>query len=526
MTRFLLAAAAIALVSAAPAAAQFWAKPTADVAPQSPGYQGSPDYQTGESPLAAPSSGRAGSLGGSGATGPDSVGTLPERDTDFDRKTWRETPFQTVLQLMAALPDRIDSAAEHELAKNLLVSIADAPPGDDGGTRLLELRVRKLLALGNIDEAAALARAASGPIQDPALAHSEVEAELLAGQIEAACIDLHAFATILTDPGSASALLLCRQRDGETVEGDVPPVDIAMLGAAARISGAPLSADPASASPARLVAAVRDTSLGPEQRLDAAFGAGRASAIYGERLVKVFKGATADAAGDGGPPTSGAEAAALFHAIDQEGDTDRKLVLAARGLLSPTDVADKVSVAMVDPLRNLQPAPELGSLAARVAILFYTVGDIDAATPWAELAEQSGGGAALWPYRVLLKQADPVGIGDWEQYAKLDAPHQARIQMILSAFGVTNPPPPNIRIAGDRQPEPPFGDLIAIDQAAKNGHVGETTLRALALLGRTGPSKAHPLTLKRALADLDAALLHTEARTLAFEAITATLWDH
>jgi hypothetical protein len=95
--------------------------------------------------------------------------------------------------------------------------------------------------------------------------------------------------------------------------------------------------------------------------------------------------------------------------------------------------------------------------------------------------------------------------------------------MILSAFGVTTPPSASTRVAGDRQPEPPFTDLIAIDGAAKYGHVGETTLRALALLGRDGPAHAHPLALKRALADLDTALLHGEARTLAFEAITAAL---
>jgi hypothetical protein len=497
------------------------------VPPTSTAAVPSGDAGAGDQPWAAPTSGRAGSLGGSGATGPDSVGTLPERDTDFDRRTWRDTPFPLVLKLMASIPNRFDSAAEHELAKSLLVSIADAPPGDDGGSRLLGLRVRKLLAMGNIDDAAALARAAPGLPDDKALAHDEVEAELLAGQIEAACIDLHAFASILTDPISQNALLLCRQRAGETTESGVP-IEASSLGSASRIAGLPMGLDPASASPPQLVAMAREPSLPPEQRLEAAFRAGRASAMSGESLVSAFSAvpATSPAEASAGAPTSGTAAAELYRAINQEGDTRQKLALAEGAILSPAGVADKIGVAMVNPLRNLQAEPELGVLAARFAMVFYTVGDFEAATPWAELAVASGVGASLWPYRVLLKQADPIGIGAWEQQSGLDRPHLARILTVLSAFGVTNPPPPSVAVAGDRQREPDFADLIAIDQAAANGHVGETTLRALALLGTGGPSQAHPLALKRALADLDAALLHNEAHALAFEAITATLTGH
>jgi hypothetical protein len=483
---------------------------------------------TGDAVLGAPASGRSGSLRGSGATGPDSVGILPERDTDFDRRTWRDTSFALVVRLLGALPDRIDSAAEHELAKNLLVSIADAPPGDDGGSKLLSLRVQKLLAFGDIEDAAALARAAPGLPGDQLTAHAEVEAELLAGQIESACIDLHAFAEILTDPVSANALLLCRQRAGETIEGDIPPIEAASLGAAARIAGAPFGADPTSASPAELVAMARDRGLAPEQRLEAAFGAGRASAMTGESLAAVFKSApVSEPAGFGdGPPQSGDAAAALYADIGQEDDTGQKLALAERGLLSPSGIADKIGVAMAEQLRALQPEPELSELAPRFAILFYTLGDIETATPWAELAAESGSGVALWPYRVLLKQADPTGIGDWQRQAGLDRAHVARIVTILSAFGVTAPPSPKIAVDGDSRREPNFTDLIAIDQAAASGHVGETTLRAIALLGSGGPSQAHPLALRRALADLDAALLHAEAHALAFEAITATLRGH
>jgi len=264
----------------------------------------------------------------------------------------------------------------------------------------------------------------------------------------------------------------------------------------------------------------------PALRLETAFAAGRASALYGEFLAKLF--ASSPPGGlpaDGGAPANGAAAAALYQAIAQEGPVDQKLGLAERGLLSPDGVSDKIGVAMVSPLRSFQPVPELGPLAQRFAILFYTVGDTEAAAPWAELADANGSAAQLWPYRVLLKQADVMGIGDWEQGSGLDAPHIARILTVLSAFGVTSPPSDSARVNGDDRPEAPFGDLLAMDKSARDLHVGETVLRALSVLGIEGPARAHPLSLRRALSDLDQVSLHSEARALAFEAITAALFD-
>lgn len=473
-------------------------------------------------PRATRPAGPAASLGGSGATGPDSVGLLPARDTNFDRNTWRGSNFATVLRLMSALPDQIDSAGQHELARNLLVSIADAPSGDDGSTRLLELRVRKLLSMGNVADAAALARAANDLQRNPALAQVEIEAELLAGQVESACIDLRATANILTDAASAAALNLCLQSAGQGIDG--AGIDTGSLGAASIIAGIPPSADPVSSPPARLVAVAINPRVPPEQRVDAGFAAGRASALTGEFLAKLMQGATGGNV-PSGPPTDGASAAALYHAIGQEGPVDQRIGMAEHGLLSPEGVADKVGVAMVAPLRNFQAVAELATVAPRMAILFYTIGDTEAAAPWAELADTTGNGALLWPYRMLLKQADANGIGDWQQKAGLDAPHFSRVLTILSAFDLVRPPNPNAEIAGDDRAEPPFPDLLAMDKAAAGRRSGEAVLYALALLGRGGPAQAHPLALRRVLADLDQVSLHSEARLLAFEAITATLFE-
>lgn len=551
---YFTAAAVLALLARPPeAAAQFWAKqpggsqggpavsqPPPDSDQDQPETEAAPPPDTsadaptqpsaagprkilGETNLSArPEPGS--SLGGSGETGTDSVGILPARDTDFDRNTWRYTSFGTVVSLMQALPDRIDSAAEHELAKNLLVSIADAPQGDDRSGRLLTLRVRKLFSMGNVTDAAALARAAPGMPTDPELARIEVQAELMAGQIESACIDLRAFGSLLTDPASLNAMTLCQQRSGE-VAADSAPMETGSLGAAARIIGVPLSIDLRTATPPNLVAVAIDPAASPEAKLEAAFGAGRASAIYGEFLANVLAGSPAGGLpADTGAPADGASAAALYQAIAQEGAVDQRVGLAERGLLSADSIADKVGVAMVAPLRKFEPVPELGTVAVRMAILFYTLGDIEAATPWAQLADSGGSGALLWPYRVLIKQAGPGGIGDWEQASGLDPAYQARVLTILSAFNAARPPKGSARVAGDDRAEAAFGDLLAIDKSAKDLHVGETVLRALTIMGRGGPANLHPLALRRVLADLDQVSLHSEAHALAFEAITAALY--
>ncbi len=263
----------------------------------------------------------------------------------------------------------------------------------------------------------------------------------------------------------------------------------------------------------------------PSGRLEAAFAAGRASALTGEFIGKLFQSIATTGGSPGGAPADGTSAAQLYDAIAREGPIGLRVGLAERGVLSPDGVADKVGVAMVAPLRSFQPVEELGAVAPHMAILFYTVGDNDAAAPWAELADSSGNGALLWPYRVLLKQADAGGIGDWQQKSGLDAPHFARILTILSAFGVVRPPSHNTEIAGEDRPEPAFPELLAMDKAAGDRRVGEVVLHALALLGRAGVAQAHPLALRRALADLDQVSLHGEARVLAFEAITAALFD-
>jgi hypothetical protein len=460
------------------------------------------------------------------------LGTLPRRDTDFDRRAWQGTSANDVRQLMERLPDRIASASEHKLARNLLISIADAPQGDEDSSAFLALRVDELMRLGDVSDAAALARAGRNPPRDEASAQREIEAELLAGNVETACIDIRALAARSSTRWGEDGLALCKARAGEP--GATSPPDTDKLGALARIGGAPLPADPPSPTGpsgepggriAYLAAVGNDPKVPRTRRLEAAFTAARASALGGDAYAKILRSAPVhgQAALKGEPPASGEQAASLFQAIDRSADPKQKLALAEQGLLSPDGAVDGVSAAMAVPLRAVKPDPALSALAARFAAIFYAVGDLKTAAPWADLARRSGSDAMVWPYRALLKPPGPGELAAWEKRAHLDPGRLERIAAILSAFGVGPPEHPG-EVTGQASSELGREDLQEIDRAATQLHVGETTLRALVILGGEGPAGASPQSLHGVLEALDRVALHDEARALAFEAITAVVF--
>jgi hypothetical protein len=329
------------------------------------------------------------------------------------------------------------------------------------------------------------------------------------------CIDLRALAARSSTEWVQDGLTQCNARAGEP--GATRPPDTGRLGALARIGGATLPADPPSDEPvgtrvAYLVAVSSDPKAPAARRLDAAFAAARASALSGDAYARILRSAPVrgQATVGGEPPTTGEQAAALFQAIERSAAPPQKLDLAERGLLSPDGAIDGVSAAMVEPLRTVRPDPALAALAARFAICFYAVGDIKAATPWADFAKRSGLDSAVWPYRALLRPPGSGELAEWEKQAHLDPASRERIVAILSAFGVTSP---------EESGEAP-DDPQEIDKAATQLHVGETTLRALAILDGAGPGGANPQTLHHVLKSLDRVALHDEARALAFEAIT------
>ena len=444
-----------------------------------------------------------------GPRGPDVrwLGTAQTRETGFDRRTWNGTPVSLVGRLIDALPDRIESAAEHRLARNILVTMADAPPGARDSNAFVSLRAAKLIAMGNFADAAALGRQAPDLPRDKEAAEREAEAELLAGEVEMACIDFRALGQRSSEPRVAQAVALCKARAGESDA--VQPAD-GDAGVLVRIVGRPLPATLRDPSTAELAAISLDAKLPPARRLEPGFQAARASAIDGAVLAKIFQAVPSRDRFRTGRPAEGAEAAALFHAAEQA-EPARKLALVEGAFLSPGGGVDQVSVAFASSLHALKPGSAPAPLSARVARLFFAVGDWAAARSWAEVAARSGQGGALWPYRAVLGQAKAGEFERWRKRGRTEATE--RIMAVVSAFGDAS-----LMRAADRSDS---DDVAAMDAAANSQRVGETVLRALALLGSEGPTRANPETLARVLADLDRVNQHEAARALAFEALTA-----
>jgi hypothetical protein len=116
----------------------------------------------------------------------------------------------------------------------------------------------------------------------------------------------------------------------------------------------------------------------------------------------------------------------------------------------------------------------------------------------------------------VLKPPSASELAQWEKRAHLDPARQERIAAILSAFDVGD--------AGGSEPNQ--DDLRELDKAATQLHVGETTLRALVILGAEGPAGVSPQALHHVLAALDRVSLHDEARAIAWEAVAAVLVPH
>jgi hypothetical protein len=63
--------------------------------------------------------------------------------------------------------------------------------------------------------------------------------------------------------------------------------------------------------------------------------------------------------------------------------------------------------------------------------------------------------------------------------------------------------------------------VYALDQTSTAGHLGETVLLSLLLLGQSGPGTSAPTTLAQVLEGLMAVGLERDARALALEAAVA-----
>ncbi len=478
------------------------------------------------------------------------VGTLDESAHPLPQQMWQGTPRTLVA---AALPQlaATTSPTLQQLSRRLLLSNAGAPQGGDpaGGPSLAALRVGRLAALGDVDDALAVIEALPTALRDESLERETVSlhfarndvpsacravqdgialyqgvwwdralvaCQALAGDREKAALGLSLLReqNAPADPGFDALVSALRGRGVKLDKLAEPSPLLLTLLAAAKL---PLPPDAvASADLASLRGWASNETVPVLQRLPAAeraaaFGALQPDAL-GELYAKVeFKPDELGAAIKRmKPPTSSRERALLYQVA--RGDPAAAVRAAAlQALLAEAKKRGQFVAAarLLAPIVAELPAgDELAGFAPDAVRALYAAGRGDAASEWLARVDAQAlpGLAAL----VALTAGKTAG----------DAARPLVALALMSALDEA--PPPEAwasQIGGPHEASLPNAALwFDQQQAAAAKRLGETVLATL-ILSRAGVRlSGEPIVLGRIIEGLKAVGLAREARALALEA--------
>ncbi len=251
------------------------------------------------------------------------AGTIDPSNGGLEPNMWMGSSRGDIEGLLGRVPVASPDTATRALAKRVVLTKADTPPGNSSHA-LITIRIRKLLEAGLSDEAAALAT--QGAVKDdPDFARAQAEAILMAGRAGDACGGLTASRQTEGDLFWLQLRLYCAATTGDSATADLtrsvinaqgksdpafdvlvddavngakkPPGPIAKPSAIhiflLRKTGLPIGADVAKhLGPSADVLVLRDTRNPPEARLAAAERAVRAGAARFSELRAVVDAQT------------------------------------------------------------------------------------------------------------------------------------------------------------------------------------------------------------------------------------------
>ncbi len=477
---------------------------------------------------------------------PDGAGLLGPQNGGLGPRLWQGASRADVLRLLLELPTAMPSPAGRALMRRLLLSDADAPqpaPGEPPPSRGFgALRVAALAALGDPRGARDLAAKLPNALADEATARALIDAQLLHGALDCP------WANTLGKPFSSlfwrHLALFCQLHDqdqngarraldrlGAESGGldDPSPLLLAMM----RRAGAPMPGDVTTLDPARLamVARLRTDAV---THLTATERAATALYLDAKTLQDAYQTAPATdeeqyrlkdlAARERGPRVRGLVQQAFSGAMGGK----RRLMLAslALDLLDPPMWVGPPGATVAAMLDTLTVNAEAAALAPNAVRLYEAQGRPDQARRWRDLAARTNAKARLWPLVVVYTPTAP-GLSQWLNDALKDADSATEERVagalfLLEELGAEIPNAALKRV--DAEPTALPGDpqrWSRLDEAAKEGRVGETLLLALVLIGEAGPADAPPAALAPIVRALRRIGLDGEARALAREAIAA-----
>lgn len=497
----------------------------------------------------------------------DWIGTLGDAAHPLPQTMWQGTPRPLVA---AALPrlQPTGSPALQDLSRRLLLSNAIAPQGADppDGPSLGALRVSRLMALGDADDALALIEALPTSMGGEELDRDRVELGFAKDDTEGACRDVQSGITRHQDVWWQRALIACQALAGDKAraalglsllrEQQVPP-DAAFDTLVGVLSGHPAKLDklpdahpmlikllaaaklplPADAVASADALSLRQWALNeaapPLQRLAAAERATALGALKPDALAELYgkvevKPEELGAVIKHGKPPASPRERALFYQVARSDPAALARMTALSGLLADARKrGDFITMArVVAPiLGEVTPSDALASFAPEAVRVLYAAGRAEAAQAW--LAHVDG--AATPGLRVLTRLAAGAGVPGGDdaalqdavaQVSKHDAAQGALLLSVLPELGITVAPGEWAPLIGAPHGAamPDFAVWMRQQDAAKGKRLGETVLMTL-LIARAGDHlSGEPIVLSRVVGGLTAVGLDGEARALALEA--------
>ena len=509
------------------------------------------------------------------APNPEGAGTMDAHQGGFSAALWTGTSAQVVRALLPMLPTASPSATIRSLQRRLLLTAAPPPEGASPDMRpsLVELRVERLLAMGDLEGVAGLTSAAPASVEGSVAAKARRDAQLLAGKVTEACANLPPGG----DLDSARLATFCHLAAGRTLEGNLAldllrerqGADSGFLAAAEALAGLPPAPNAkmdipeltplhvalfraarlplpdaalANASPTLARALAGNEALSADQRIATAERAEAAGLMNTDDLRKLYL-ALAFPPDELAAPMDRAAAAGthgralLFRAAFDQPDPVLKARFTAKALELAATRNRLASTARVfeSLIAATRPEPLLAREAIAMTRALFALGRPEAAAKWLDiaLAEVTTVHEAekLWPLTAAAAAApgQPLamaGLGGWRASlrglpAEMVARRNAVVLGVLAALGAKVPDHAWLAALPLTGAGPRPALFAMMQTAALEARLGGTLLPSLVAMGETPLDRIDPITLSETISALAVVGLSDDARALAIEALLA-----
>lgn len=509
-------------------------------------------------PVAQAQPGGAIEVGSLAELDPWAVGAPPRGLGALPRNLWRASDATALATLFDRLPAGFASPSGNDLARQALLSPADAPRGD--GAIAVRKRFLAIARLGLADPLVTMTAGSREAKADPAVAAAAAQAELAQGRVSDACrrangveltttpqaFVLHLRALCLAISGEAEAAALAMELAKSAGAGDAwlqsvismlgglaPPRPLAArydtalnvtASQAARLA-APARAPLQNASAMALVALARQEQTPPAIRAMAGARALKEGLISSDQAKAALRGAF-------GQPGAPALATALAESEYSSGAYGRAFAIEG-ALKSVSTHADFLAAARLfaNERAALAPDPANATAAALFARAALAEGNFRAAQTWRDGADatqadptqlaildlclslwrRDEGQVAIAAQR-RIDTANPRSLGLAARDLKIVSALGSDIGPNASAFVARTPP------AAGRKPDAVTVAQLAI--SADQGAIGEVALLAAMILG-DGAEQLDGDALANVIRALRQVGLEESARRVAVEAMIA-----